>query len=49
MRTYTVTEYAVQDYDDYKNNITLTEIINNLKHKTLKVIGKEFWHPPSGK
>ena len=32
MRTYTVTEYDKQDYDDYENNITLTEIINNLKH-----------------
>lgn len=32
MRTYTVTEYDKQDYDNYKNNITLTEIINNLKH-----------------
>lgn len=31
MRTYTVTEYEQQDYDDYENNITLTEIINNLK------------------
>lgn len=32
MRTYTVTEYDRQDYDDYENNITLTEIINNLKY-----------------
>ena len=32
MRTYTVTEYDIQDYDDYENNVTLTEIINNLKH-----------------
>lgn len=32
MRTYTVTEYEQQDYDDYENNVTLTEIIDNLKY-----------------
>lgn len=32
MRTYTITEYDEQDYDNYKNDITLTEIINNLEY-----------------
>ena len=32
MRTYTVTEYDQQDYEDYENNVTLTEIIDNLKY-----------------
>lgn len=27
MRTYTVTEYDKQDYDDFKNNITIDQII----------------------
>ena len=31
MRTYTVTEYDQQDYDDYENKVTLTEIIDNLE------------------
>ena len=32
MKTYTVTKYDMQDYDDYENNITSEEIIKNLKH-----------------
>lgn len=32
MRTYTVTEYNQQDYDDYENNVILIEIIDNLKY-----------------
>ena len=32
MKTYTVTEYDQQDYDDYENKVTLTEIIDNLKY-----------------
>ena len=39
MRTYTVTKYDKQDYDDYENNITLTEIINNLKSINRGYIG----------
>lgn len=39
MRTYTVTEYDKQDYDDYENNITLIEIINNLKYIKRGYIG----------
>ena len=39
MRTYTVTEYDSQDYDDYENNVTLTEIINNLKYIKRGYIG----------
>ena len=32
MKQYIVTKYEIQDYDDYSNNITLNEIISNLKH-----------------
>lgn len=27
MRTYTVTEYDRQDYDDFENNITIDQVI----------------------
>lgn len=36
MKTYTVTKYDIQDYDDYENNITSEEIIKNLKHINCK-------------
>ena len=39
MRTYTITEYEMQDYDNYRENITVDEIINNLKHINRGYIG----------
>lgn len=39
MRKYTVTEYEQQDYDDYRNNITVDEVISNLKHINRRYIG----------
>lgn len=39
MRTYTITEYDEQDYDDYEKNITLAEIINNLEHIKCGYVG----------
>lgn len=39
MRTYTITKYDQEDYDDYENNITMTEIINNLKYINRGYIG----------
>ena len=39
MRKYTVTEYEQQDYDDYRNNITVDEVISNLKHINRGYIG----------
>ena len=31
MKTYTITEYEKQDYDNYRENLTLNGVINNLK------------------
>lgn len=39
MRKYTVTEYEQQDYDDYRNNITVDEVISNLKRINRGYIG----------
>lgn len=39
MRKYTATEYEQQDYDDYRNNITIDEVISNLKHINRGYIG----------
>ena len=39
MKQYIVTKYEIQDYDDYSNNITLNEIISNLKHIKRGCIG----------
>lgn len=32
MRTYTATEYAREDYENYRNNITIEETIHLLEH-----------------
>lgn len=32
MRTYTVTEYEMSDYDEYKENITIDNIIDSLEY-----------------
>lgn len=39
MRKYTVTEYEQEDYDDYRNNITVDEVISNLKRINRGYIG----------
>lgn len=31
MRTYTVTEYDEEDYENYRNNLTIEETINTLE------------------
>ncbi len=31
MRTYTITEYEMSDYDEYHDNLTIDEIISNLE------------------
>ena len=40
MRTHTVTEYDKRYYDYYENNITLTEIIDNLEAIDSGYIGR---------
>lgn len=32
MRTYTITEYDMEDYENYRNNLTIEETINTLEH-----------------
>lgn len=39
MRKYEVIEYEREDYDDYENNFTLEELIDNLKHINRGYIG----------
>ena len=31
MKTYTITEYEMKDYDNFENNLTKKEIIDGLK------------------
>lgn len=39
MRTYTVTEYEKQDYDDYREHLTTDKVIENLKQISRGYIG----------
>lgn len=39
MRTYTVTEYDKEDYENYRNNITIQDTINTLEHISRGWIG----------
>lgn len=39
MRTYTVTEYEMEDYDNFRNNLTIEETINLLKYINRGYIG----------
>ena len=39
MRTYTVTEYEMSDYDEYEENITIEQIINSLEYAKRGYIG----------
>lgn len=39
MRTYTVTEYDMEDYDNYRNNLTTQDVINTLKRINRGYIG----------
>lgn len=32
MKTYTITEYEMEDYENFENNLTKEEIINGLKN-----------------
>jgi hypothetical protein len=33
MRTYTITKYDREDYDEYENGITIEDVIESLKYK----------------
>ena len=39
MRTYTVTEYEMEDYNNFRNNLTIEETINLLKYINRGYIG----------
>lgn len=39
MRTYTVTEYDMEDYENYRNNLTTQDVINTLKRINRGYIG----------
>lgn len=39
MRTYTVTEYDNEDYENYRNNLTIQDTINTLEHISRGWIG----------
>ena len=39
MRTYTVTEYEKEDYENYRDNITTQDVINTLKRINRGYIG----------
>ena len=39
MRTYTVTEYDREDYDEYEENITIDEIVSKLEYAKRGYIG----------
>ena len=39
MRTYTVTEYDMEDYKNYRDGLTTQDVINALKHINRGYIG----------
>lgn len=39
MRTYTITEYDMEDYDNFRDNITIEETITLLRHINRGYIG----------
>ena len=39
MRTYTITKYDMEDYNEYEENITIDDIINKLEYAKRGYIG----------